>query len=264
MTAHITLLIFRTILMYGITFITMRIMGKREIGKLSIFDLVISIMIAEIAVVVLEDVNKPLTDGIVPIAVLVAIQVGLAYWGLKSRKVRLLADGKPSIIVSKGKLHRKEMSRLRYNLDDLMQQLRGKDINSLADVEFAILETSGQLTVIPKDFPESPDDSSRSSCSSNDSHGNPDISLNQRSKMDKDTSTRIEIPFGKITYVGLPVPLILDGKVQDDNLALIDKTRFWLKSEIQKHGAKDFKEVFLCSIDHKGRLYVDRNDSIKP
>lgn len=267
MTAHITLLIFRTILMYGITFITMRIMGKREIGKLSIFDLVISIMIAEIAVVVLEDVNKPLTDGIIPIAVLVAIQVGLAYWSLKSRKVRLLADGKPSIIVSKGQLHRKEMSRLRYNLDDLMQQLRGKDIDSLADVEFAILETSGQLTVIPKDSSESLGDSSSSSRPSNSSHGsygNSDTSSNQRSDKDKDSSTRIEIPYDKITYVGLPIPLILDGKVQDESLALIDKTRFWLKNEIQKHGAKDFKEVFLCSIDHKGRLYVDRNDSIKP
>lgn len=252
MTTHITLLIFRTILMYGITFITLRIMGKREIGKLSIFDLVISIMIAEIAIFVLEDVNKPLTDGIIPIAVLVTIQVGLAYWGLKSRKVRLLADGKPSIIVSRGKLHRKEMSKLRYNLDDLMQQLRGKDIASLADVEFAILETSGQLTVIPKE--------SSSSSSSSSSFSVSDKSSNNKFKNVKDTDSRIEIPYGKITYEGLPVPLIMDGKVQDENLALIDKTRFWLKNEIQKHGARDFKEVFLCSMDHKGRVYVDRND----
>lgn len=253
MTAHITLLIFRTILMYGITFITLRIMGKREIGKLSIFDLVISIMIAEIAIFVLEDVKKPLIDGIIPIAVLVTIQVALAYWGLKSRKVRLLADGKPSIIVSNGKLHRKEMSKLRYNLDDLMQQLRGKDINSLTDVEFAILETSGQLTVIPKD--------SSSSISSSPSSSVSDKSVNNRFKHDKDIDKRIDIPYGKITYEGLPVPLIMDGKVQDENLALIDKTRFWLKNEIQKHGARDFKEVFLCSMDHKGRLYVDRNDT---
>lgn len=198
MTTHIILLIFRTVLMYGVTFITMRIMGKREIGKLSIFDLVISIMIAEIAVLALEDVNKPLYDGLIPIAVLVIIQVGLAYWGLKSRKVRLLADGRPSIIVSQGNLHRKEMSKLRYNLDDLMQQLRGKDIASLADVEFAILETSGQLTVIPKDSFESPSDSNDSS---GDSTQSGQASKKQSSqKSSQKNSSRIEIPFSKISY----------------------------------------------------------------
>ncbi|WP_106768478.1 DUF421 domain-containing protein [Paenibacillus faecalis] len=253
MAEHVTLLIFRTILMYGITFLTLRIMGKREIGKLSIFDLVISIMIAEIAIFVLEDVKKPLIDGIIPIVVLVTIQVVLAYWGLKSRKVRLLADGKPSILVSRGKLHRKEMSRLRYNLDDLMQQLRGKDINSLSDVEFAILETSGQLTVIPKDQANSSDGSSPSTAE--------DESLNTKFKHDKDMRSGIDIPYGKITYEALPVPLIMDGKVQDENLVLIGKSRQWLKHEIQKHGAQDFEEVFLCSMDHKGRLYVDRNDT---
>ncbi|MFC7681305.1 YetF domain-containing protein [Paenibacillus sp. GCM10028914] len=237
----------------------MRIMGKREIGKLSIFDLVISIMIAEMAVFVLEDVNKPLLDGLIPIAVLVTIQVGLAYLGLKSRRVRLLADGKPSIIIAKGNLNRKEMSKLRYNLDDLMQQLRGKDISSLADVEFAILETSGQLTVIPKEPSESTDVNSLRN-TSNQTKQDSDQSSNRALK--KDSSNRIEIPYNKITYEGLPIPLILDGKVLDENLTLIDKTRFWLKNEIQKKGAKDFKEVFLCSIDHKGRLYVDRNRSL--
>ncbi|WP_246246402.1 DUF421 domain-containing protein [Paenibacillus lemnae] len=232
--------------MYGVTFLMMRIMGKREIGKLSIFDLVISIMIAEIAVFVIEDVNKPLHEGLIPIVILVAIQVGLAFWGLKNRKVRLLADGKPSILVSNGKLHRKEMSRLRYNLDDLMQQLRGKDIDSLADVEFAILETSGQLTVIPKDSQQSSNEQPEKS--------SPNHSRNRDQE-------QITIPYDKITYEGLPVPLILDGKVQDDNLKLIDKTRFWLKNEIQKHGGRDFKDIFLCSIDHKGKIYVDRKDT---
>ncbi|KKO52271.1 DUF421 domain-containing protein [Paenibacillus sp. DMB20] len=253
--------------MYAVTFLTMRIMGKREIGKLSIFDLVISIMIAEIAVFVLEDINKPIYDGLIPIAVLVAIQVGLAFWSLKNRKIRLIADGRPSILVSKGKLHRKEMGRLRYNLDDLMQQLRGKDIDSLADVEFAILETNGQLTVIPSDSdkqsggssPESPSSGYDQSIKQSPKEGTEKRSLTFNSSTNSRRRTdQIDIPYSKITYEGLPVPLILDGKVQDDNLSLIDKTRFWLKNEIQKHGAKDFKDVFLCSIDHKGKIYVDR------
>ncbi|MEC0258516.1 DUF421 domain-containing protein [Paenibacillus lautus] len=258
--SHMTILILRTILMYVVIFVTMRIMGKREIGKLSIFDLVISVMIAEIAVFVLEDVHKPIWEGLAPIAVLVAIQVGLAYIGLKNRSIRLFADGKPSVLVSRGRLHRKEMARLRYNLDDLMQQLRGKDIDSLADVEFAILETSGQLTVIPKDTGNSSNSSSNSSSrSSNTSTANNSSSTSFQSE---NNPTVVDIPYDKITYEGLPIPLILDGKVQDENLELIQKTRFWLKNEIQNYGAKDFKDIFLCSIDHRGRIYIDRKDRI--
>lgn len=255
--SHMTILILRTMLMYVVIFITMRIMGKREIGKLSVFDLVISIMIAEIAVFVLEDVNKPILEGLAPIAILVAIQVGLAYLGLKNRSIRQIADGKPSVLVSRGKLHRKEMAKLRYNLDDLMQQLRGKDIDNLADVEFAILETSGQLTVIPK----VPDHESEqtSSCSRSSNYTLSSDALSQ-SKSETGYSTVVDIPYDKITYEGLPIPLILDGKVQDKNLELIEKTRFWLKNEIQHYGAKDFKDIFLCSIDHKGRIYIDRKD----
>jgi uncharacterized membrane protein YcaP (DUF421 family) len=251
-----TILILRTILMYVVIFVTMRIMGKREIGKLSIFDLVISVMIAEIAVFVLEDVKKPIWEGLAPIAVLVAIQVGLAYIGLKNRNIRLFADGKPSVLVSRGKLHRKEMAKLRYNLDDLMQQLRGKDIDSLADVEFAILETSGQLTVIPKDTRGS----SASSSGSSNTPSSIQSSTSSPQSTDNENLTVVDIPYDKITYEGLPIPLILDGKVQDENLELIDKTRFWLKNEIQNHGAKDFKDIFLCSIDHRGRIYIDRKD----
>ncbi|MFF3925118.1 YetF domain-containing protein [Paenibacillus lactis] len=309
--SHITILILRTILMYAVIFVTMRIMGKREIGKLSIFDLAISIMIAEIAAFVLEDVNKPIWEGLAPIIVLVGIQVGLAYLGLKFRNIRLLADGKPSILVSKGKLHRKEMARLRYNLDDLMQQLRGKDIDSLADVEFAILETTGQLTIIPKDK-EDAAGSSASSSGSDDQGGvvvsgseqDSSGSSNTASRSDAEASvggsqqgisgsnsnpsssgsgsststggassgngngqtmsTRsasqeaiIDIPYHKVTYEGMPIPLIMDGKVQDENLKLIDKNRPWLQGEIRKYGFNDFEDVFLCSIDHKGRIYLD-------
>lgn len=256
--SHMIILILRTILMYVVIFVTMRIMGKREIGKLSVFDLVISIMIAEIAVFVLEDVKKPILEGLAPIAILVAIQVGLAYLGLKNRSIRLFADGKPSVLVSRGKLHRKEMAKLRYNLDDLMQQLRGKDIDSLADVEFAILETSGQLTVIPKDADHDSETSSSSSSNAPSSTHSSGVSYQPKSQTTN--STVVDIPYDKITYEGLPIPLILDGKVQDENLKLIEKTRFWLKNEIQNYGAKDFKDIFLCSIDHKGRIYIDRKD----
>ncbi|MCJ8011709.1 DUF421 domain-containing protein [Paenibacillus sp. KQZ6P-2] len=269
MAAHFLITVFRTVLMYFAILLTLRIMGKREIGKLSIFDLVISVMIAEIGVFVLEDVKRPILDGILPMATLVIIQVSIAYISLKSRKVRLLFDGQPSILVSKGKLQRSEMKKQRYNLDDLLLHLRGQNIHNIADVEFAILENSGHLTVIPKS--QSSQQSSGQQPSGGLSvRGNMKFSGNQGARQQGQQSSgssisthsksnkKILVPAGKFSYGVLPVPLIMDGKVQDDNLQKLKKNRFWLKNQIQEHGVKEFKDVFLCSIDHKGKVYVDR------
>ncbi|CAH1055897.1 DUF421 domain-containing protein [Paenibacillus pseudetheri] len=253
MSQHITTHIFLTVLMYFFIFLCMRIMGKREIGKLSVFDLTISIMIAEIAVFVIEDIKRPIYEGLVPMATLVIIQVLVAQLSLKSRKIRLLMDGKPSILISGGKLHRGEMRKQRYNIDDLLQQLRGQNIASPADVEFAILEPSGQLTVFEKD---------KGSSSPNQTGNSSSVAENNKTDEDTDVSSqKIKLPKNKIRYEGLPIPLIMDGKVQDHNLEMIGKTRFWLRTQIRQKGVSDFRDVFLCSIDHKGRVYVDRLDT---
>lgn len=217
-------LLLRTVLVYFIVFITMRIMGKREIGKLSVFDLVISIMIAEIAVFVLEDIRIPMANGLLPMFTLVFIQVVIAQISLKNQKVRRWFEGTPSVIIDHGKLNREEMTRERYNLDDLLLQLRENKVKNIADVEFAYLEPSGKLTIVEKPRQEG--------------------------------STASEKPV--IRYEGLPVPLIMDGKVQDEGLTKLGKTRFWLKNELQARGVKDFKEVFFCSIDHRGKWYIDK------
>jgi uncharacterized membrane protein YcaP (DUF421 family) len=253
MSQHITTHIFLTVLMYFFIFLCMRIMGKREIGKLSVFDLTISIMIAEIAVFVIEDINRPIYEGLVPMATLVMIQVVVAQLSLKSRKIRLLMDGKPSILISGGKLHRGEMRKQRYNIDDLLQQLRGQNIASPADVEFAILEPSGQLTVFEKD---------KGMSSSNQTGNSGSVAENNKTDEEADVSSqKVKLPKNKIRYEGLPIPLIMDGKVQDQNLEMIGKTRFWLRTQIRQKGVSDFRDVFLCSIDHKGRVYVDRLDN---
>lgn len=257
---HITTHIFLTVLMYIFIFLSMRIMGKREIGKLSVFDLTISIMIAEIAVFVIEDMERPIYDGFVPMATLVLIQVLVAQLSLKSRKLRLLVDGKPSILISGGKLHRGEMRKQRYNIDDLLMQLRGQNIDSPADVEFAILETSGQLTVIEKNKGVSSSNQSGNSSSGAEQKkqksGGQDNSSAGGSDQ-ADTSRTVKLPKHKIRYEGLPIPLIMDGKVQDDNLEMIGKNRFWLRTQIRQKGVSDFRDVFLCSIDHKGQIYID-------
>lgn len=235
MTAHLISLVLRTVLMYFTAFVVMRIMGKREIGELSIFDLVISIMIAEIAVFAIEDMKRPLYDGFVPMITLLLIQIAIAMLSLRSRKLRFWFDGKPSVIVQDGQINRREMKRQRYNLDDLLMQLRANNIDNVADVEFAILETSGQLSVIPK---------------SQDSGGG--NSQDDNSPQDSNASV-----ISKIRYEEIPLSLIMDGKVQDINLEQIGKTRFWLKNQIQARGVKDFKEIFFCSIDHQGKLYIN-------
>jgi len=218
-------LFFRTVLVYFIVLLTLRIMGKREIGKLSLFDLVISIMIAEIAVFVLEDTGKPLAEGIVPMVTLVLIQMLIAYVSLKNEKLRRVFEGRPAMVIQNGKLNREVMKRHRYNLDDLLLQLRQNKVVDVADVEFAILEPSGKLTVVEKD--------------------------SERSQ----PAAKQEF---KIRYEGLPLPLIMDGKVQDDSLEKLGKTRFWLKSELQAKGIQDFKDVFFCTIDHRGKWFIDK------
>jgi uncharacterized membrane protein YcaP (DUF421 family) len=233
---HLTVFL-RTVLIYVAVYAVLRMMGKREIGKLSLFDLVISIMIAEIAVFVLEDVNRPMLDGLLPMFTLVAIQMALAYLGLKSQKLRGWIDGKPSVLIEKGKLNRDEMAKQRYNLSDLLLQLRENKIVNVADVEFAILEPSGKLTTVTKE---------QAGTAGPDADG-----------ADAAKPGPVSAP-PHFRYEGLPLPLIMDGKVQDDNLEKLGKTRFWLKNEIQAKGARGFKDVFFCSIDHRGKLFLDK------
>lgn len=218
-------LVFRTLLVYFLVFVTMRIMGKREIGKLSVFDLVISIMIAEIAVFVLEDLDKSLMEGFLPMLTLVIVQLLIAWLSLKSQWIRRWFDGSPSLLINNGKIDREKMKKQRYNLDDLLLQLRENKIVNVGDVEFAILETSGKLTVVEK--PKEPKEAGPGEGQA------------------------------LVRYEGLPLPLIMDGKVQDINLEKLGKTRFWLKSQLRQKGIHDFKDVFLCTFDHRGRWFID-------
>jgi uncharacterized membrane protein YcaP (DUF421 family) len=141
----------RTLFLYVLIVFIFRLMGKREIGELSILDLVVFIMIAETAVVGIENTEKPLIHTVIPMTLLMGIQITLATISLKNKKVRDLLDGKPSMLIENGKINEQEMRKQRYNFDDLLTQLREKNINNLADVEFAILEPTGKLSVFEKD-----------------------------------------------------------------------------------------------------------------
>lgn len=155
--SELTMMIVRTIFLYLLILIIFRLMGKREIGELSVFDFVVNIMIAEMAVMAIEDSMTVMLHSIASIILLMIIQITIARLSLKSKKFRELVDGSPTIIINRGKIDEKAMRQQRYNFDDLLQQLREKDIGNIADVEFAILEPSGKLSVFEKNKIEDDD-----------------------------------------------------------------------------------------------------------
>jgi len=140
-------IVFRTVLVYIIILFIFRLMGKREIGELSILDLVVFIMLAEIAVFSVEEPSESFMHAFVPMIVLLIIQRGSALISLKSQSFREMVDGKPSMIIREGKIDEREMRKQRYNFDDLMQQLRENGTEKISDVDFAVLEPSGKLSV---------------------------------------------------------------------------------------------------------------------
>ncbi len=200
-------IIWRTILLYGVILVIFRLMGKREIGELSVLDLVVFIMVAEIGVIAIEDGGKPLVEQILPMLTLMLIQITLALVSIKSQKLRKLLDGEPVILIRDGKIDERKMRKNRYNFDDLLIQLREKGIGDLRDVEYAILEPSGRLSVFQKQ--PSP-------------------------KSQKQNSV-------------FTLPLILDGLVQYDNLLKMEKTEVWLQQKLRELGYTDITEISYCS-----------------
>ena len=140
----------KTLFFYWTIVVVYRFMGKREVGELSIVDLIVSILIAELSAMSIEQYDKSIFLSLIPIIVLVLLQIILARLSLKHPKLRTILDGEPSFIIEKGKLNYKELVKQRYNLEDLLTQLRAREIKSLEDVDYAILETSGKLSVFQK------------------------------------------------------------------------------------------------------------------
>lgn len=217
----------RTLTFYAVLLLLLRIMGKREIAALSPFDLVVTIMIAELAALPMENPDITLLDALVPILTLTLAEIVVSYATLKSETVRLLLTGSPSIIIRGGEIIESEMRRVRYNLGDLMLQLRLKGVSNIADVEVAILETNGELSVILK------------------SQRRPLVPA------DLDVET---------DYEGLPLTLVADGAVNNCNLRQAGLDYQWLIARLQERGIESVEEVLLASLDTVGRLFVQRKN----
>lgn len=213
----------RTLVLYIVVIIVMRIMGKRQIGQLQPFELAVAIMISELAALPMQNTGVPLVNGIIPILTLLLAQISISFIALKSTKARGVICGKPSILIENGKINEEVMRKEMYTLNDLLEQLRSKDSANIADVEFAILETNGQLSVIAK---------------SQKRPVNPaDLQL-------------------QTDYEGLPLDLIVDGEINRKNLKMTKLDEHWLKQELEKRGIADTREILFASLDSSGSLYI--------
>lgn len=207
---------YRSIFFYILITIVYRLMGKREIGELTIMDFIVSIFIAEMVAISIENYDSSILLSIIPISVLVILQVAFSMVSLKSQKARQVVDGEPSVIINRGRINFEEMLKQRYNLDDLLTQLRGQSIKSIEEVDYAILETSGKLSVFKKE-----DDKKR-------------------------------------TY---PLALILDGKLDDEVLFQIRRSKNWLYKELEKENLK-IEDIFYAFYRNK-KLYIIQKNAIK-
>ena len=147
---------FRTIFFYFFIIVVFRLMGKREIGELSLMDLVVSLLIAELVAISIENYDESMLLTIIPIAILLVFEIIFGVLSVKSEKFRILVDGKPSLIINKGKINKTEMKKQRYSLDDLMLELRNNNIEDLTQVKFAILENNGRLNLYKNDTSDIP------------------------------------------------------------------------------------------------------------
>ena len=138
---------FRTLFFYFLIFLIYRLMGKREVGQLGIIDLIVSILIAEFGVISIDNYDKSVMYSVIPILVLTFLQISLAFISMKKPKFRNFLDGNPSLIIKNGKINYKEMLKQKYNLDDLLVQIREKGYRSIEEVEYAILENNGTLSI---------------------------------------------------------------------------------------------------------------------
>ena len=143
------MILVRTLFFYFFILVVYRIMGKREVGQLGIIDLIVSILVAELAVISIENFDENIFRSIVPIITLLVLQVSLALLSLKRPKIRIFLDGNPSVIINNGQVNYKEMIKQKYNLDDLMVQMRDKGYKSIEEIEYAILENNGTLSIFP-------------------------------------------------------------------------------------------------------------------
>ena len=215
----------RTFILYLAVIIILRTMGKRQLGELQPYELAITIMVSALAAMPMEDIDIPLLYSIIPMLLLLIFQELLSFITLHSNKTRSFICGKPSILIKNGKLIEAEMKQLKINLNDLMEQLRLQGFHNLEDIEYAVMETTGNISIVPKSQkrPLTPED--------------------------------LNIP---TDYEGLPESLIIDGQIQIDNLKKLGLNKQWLLKTLKQYNINSPEKVFYAALDTAGDFFYQK------
>ena len=214
--------IIRTLILYAAIIISFRIMGKRQIGELEPAELVVAVLISDLAAHPLQDIGTPLLYGLIPVLTLLCCEVLISAVIVKSVKLRGVICGKPCLVIKKGEIDQREMKKNRFTPDELSEQLRKKNIMDISTVKYAVLETDGSLSTIlyPDQQP---------------------LTAKQMNVLAED--------------LGYPVMLINDGAVLADNLKKLGYDENWLKNQLNSRNIQNAKDVYLMTADELGHIY---------
>ncbi|MFI3324635.1 MAG: DUF421 domain-containing protein [Clostridia bacterium] len=217
----------RTIIVYVVIMLAVRIMGKRQISQLQTNELVVTLLISDLAVIPMQDSGQPLTSGLIPILLLISLELLVSIVMVKSQKFRGLLCGKPVFIVKDGEILQKELQNLRMSVEDVFEQLRLNDVFSVDEVRYAIVETNGNLSIVKKDNFENP--------------RNMDLNIN-------------------IENEPIHLVVISDGEICKSSLRICNKDKTWIDEILDKKGL-DISDVFIMTANELGRYnIVERKD----
>ncbi|MBP7176715.1 MAG: DUF421 domain-containing protein [Thermoclostridium sp.] len=215
-------IVWKTVVLYLVVIIAMRLMGKRQIGELQPFEFAVALMISELAAFPLTQSDKDIWDGIIPISILVITQFMVSLLAVKSVRARGWICGRPRIVIMNGSLQEKNLRKELYTINDLLEQLRIAGVQNISDVEHGVLETNGQLSLVVKS--------------------------------QKRPLTPADLGI-ETKYEGLSVDLIVDGKIHDKNLKLVKLDIAWLEKQLREKGWPDPDDIFYASLDTQGNFY---------
>lgn len=217
----------RTLIVFICIYAAVRLMGKRQLGQLEPSELVVAVLITDMAAHPLQDIGIPLLNGLVPIAVLLSCELLISWLSLKSSRFRAFCFGRPSILMRDGKILVKELRRNRFCLDELCEELRAKGVTDLRTVRCAVLETDGTLNVL----------------------------LRAESQPATPAQMGLRVQDG-----GLPVTLVSDGEVQRENLRLLRKDKDWLLRELRARGLASPRQVSYMNMDELGNIFLQEKE----
>ncbi len=217
----------RAIILYLLIIFTMRILGKRQLGELEASEFAITILISDLASVPMQDTGIPLLHGLIPILVVVSIEFIISFGIVRSLRFRKFMCGKPSIIVQNGEINQREMRKNRFSIDELMEELRAKNITDISKIKYAILETGGELNTI------------------------------LYGKEQPLTVSQMKI---KTEDKGIPIALVSDGRMIEENMAIRNVDKKWLEDYLHRHKQPGYKDIFLMTMDDCQNIYIQKKE----